>query len=269
MSRTRIIFGVLLLLAGLATAAPGFDTLDTTLRAGAMGWVYHEVMEGEYWYNNDWSNPQFGHWECEYPPLWWWTYHSMFTFDLSSIPDTALVTGAEFGVYLYAADSAPCYHIGAYNYSGDNSESLYGAVNGCTRLSSKDTAQAGWNYIVLNEAAPPVITQALATDRLRLACVWECLCGMCDAGGSSPCLTIFYLPTGVEERTPPDARRVTLSIAPNPCRKATKITVTPGASRPSPFGSSVVIRTSEFPSGVYVVELRTGGSAYRRKLVVH
>jgi hypothetical protein len=138
-----------------------------------------------------------------------------------------------------------------------------------------------------------VITEALATDTLRLSCVaeeWEV--GSTIAYGSSdpeslrPYLSVFYLPTGVKERALRDARRVTPRIAPNPCRNATTVNITPSAGRLSPFalsvydasgrllltqpvfGSSVVIRTSEFPSGVCVVELRTGGSAYRRKLVV-
>src|SRR5512139_3238447 len=126
MSRTTFAAVALMLLLGPAAAYPGSDTLSDTLRATGSGAVWMYTESGTTRYYAEAGDLRYGQWYSIYPPASGHE-HGMALFNLSSIPDTALVLAVELGFRQYSDDSAgtpPCV-VRAYDYAGADPETLF------------------------------------------------------------------------------------------------------------------------------------------------
>jgi len=296
MSRITFATGVVLLFFGLASAAPDLDTFSDTLRAVETGSVDKHIENGSTRYDHDSGQPSFGRWVNPFPPPnVEQISNGIFGFDLSSVPDTVLVTGAEFGFCQYNDDTSgtPSYYVSAYYYADTLSESLFYATSRGLPVSESYDSHQGWNAVPLTEAGKQVIAEALVTDVLRLSCVaaggwWDRFSysyGSGDPETLRPYLLVSYLPTGVEESPKPQAQSCGLTVRPNPCRRSTVLHLTAGPLDPSTAlsiynasgqqvlsqvvrSSSFILQTSSLPAGVYVVRCTSAGRALLARFTV-
>ena len=93
MLRTALAIVALLLSLGLAAGSPRPDTLETQLRAVGSGSVWKYTESGVTRYYTDTGDVRYGQWYSVYPPAQG-NEHGMSAFDLSPIPDTALLLSA-------------------------------------------------------------------------------------------------------------------------------------------------------------------------------
>jgi hypothetical protein len=208
MSRITLAVSALLLLLGRATAGPSFDTLSDTLRAVWTASVekYYDDGSTTYFLTDEWFD--YGGWfNWSPPPVVQGWEHATARFDLSSIPDTALVTAVEFGFFQFTDDSegTPSYSIRVYDYPGANEESLFKAVDTAQTVSSRDTARYGWNRVPLTDAGTRWVKDHLLADCCRLAVAEQSFDEMGRAYGYQdpeslrPYLLVNYLPTAIGE----------------------------------------------------------------------
>jgi hypothetical protein len=291
----RITLAVALLAClGQVVGSPLPDTLIDTLRA------VRTVSVEKYIRGNDStfhliSHLVYGHWYSTFPPpTVSSTIHAALMFNLSPIPDTALVTAAQLGFFQHSDDSAgtPECRPRVHDYPGARPESLFNAIESAAAVATEFEAHYGWNRVLLTPAGVEAIGARLTADSLRLAVASGAWGELGYAFGSSdpetlrPYLLVSYLPSAVKERVTPDALRPALTIAPNPCRSATTVRVSPVALRPSPCAlavydaagrlassvsfrsSSFVISTSSFPPGVYVARCTSGTHVLQARFVV-
>ena len=208
MSRITLAVSALLLLLGRATAGPSFDTLSDTLRAVGTASVDKEDDGGRisYFLTDGWFG--YGGWFNWTPPpnIQGWE-HATARFDLSSIPDTALVTTVEFGFCQYTADSegTPSYSLRVYDYPGTDAESLFKVVDNAQLVSYGCEAHYGWNPVTLTQVGTQWVKDHLLTDCCRLAVAEFSFDEYADAYGYRdpeslrPYLLVNYLPTAVGE----------------------------------------------------------------------
>jgi hypothetical protein len=292
MFRTAFAVGVSLLLLGLASAGPGFDTLNADLRAVESGCVWKYTESGVTRYYRELGDLYYGQWYSVYPPAQG-NEHGITAFDLSVIPDTALVLAAEFGFFQLTDDTAgtPPYSIHAYDCAGTEPESLFYAVDTGTAVSDGYESHFGWNRVPVNGTGVQWIKNHLASDRCRLAIAEDAWGEQAQGYGTSapeslkPYLFVSYLPTGVEEGLKPQAASHTLRLTPNPCVRSAVLHLTTGPLDHSTTlliynasgrlvhsqpvrSSSFVVSTSSFPSGIYVVRCKSGENSATARFVV-
>lgn len=277
----------------LASGSPRPDTLETTLRAIGSVSVSKHTESGVTRYNLLYEDLGYGQWYNVYPPVDGHE-HATLLFDLSAIPDTADIVACELGFFQYSDDTAgtPPYELRAFDYAGQEPESLFAAVENGVLAATQREAHHGWNRVPLNDTGVQWVQTRLPGNTLRAAIKEDAWGELAYAYGSTdpetlrPCLLLSYLPTAVEERPTPAAPYPTLDITPNPCCRSAVVHLTTGPldhsttlaiydacgrvvlSQPVRTSSSV-LSTSSFPPGVYVVELSAPrGTSLRQKLVV-
>ena len=280
------------LLSCLGQAADFFrpDTLSDTLRVVDAVSVIGYYEEGRTTYHLNEYAFGYGHWYNIYPHVVG-DEHATFLFDLSPIPDTALMTAAELGFFQYSDDTAgtPGYNVRAYDYSGADAESLFKAVESAAAISSDYDAHQGWNRVPLTEAGVAALRARLVANTARLAVVEHAWGELGYARGDTapeslrPYLLVSYLPSAVEEKHE-NPTTAGLLISPNPASEAVTIRCPSAWSRDAVFrlydatGSIVysqtvphspfVISTSSFASGVYLARCACGGRTAAARLVV-
>jgi hypothetical protein len=211
---------------GQAVGSTRLDTLRTTLRAvgtvSVVDYIYEYVPT---YYLSEYFG--YGHWYNPFPPPMLSAHeHATFRFDLSPIPDTALLTAAEFGFCQYSDDTAgtPPYNVRVYDYSGADAESLFNAIESAGAVSADYVAYHGWNRAPIADAGVAALRARLVSNTARLAVAenaWGDLgyaYGSADPETLRPYLLLSYLPTAVEERPTLHAERPTLDARPNPVR---------------------------------------------------
>jgi hypothetical protein len=279
----RIALAVALLSClGQAVGSPLPETLSTVLRAvgtvSVVKYIYEYVPR---YYLDD--GLSYGQWYSVYPML---DAHEHGTahFSLAPIPDTAFITAAEFGFYQYSDDTAgtPPYNVRAYDYGGEDAETLFNAVQNAETVSSDREAHQGWNRVPLNEAGVAALRSRLVPDVARIAIAehnaWGELGYAYDhtaAESLRPYLLVSYEPTAVAEQPALDAERPELDVRPNPATGFVSVTL-PG---PQPGkavlrlcdvsgrvaiericrGASVRLDCSSLSPGAYVVRVEAGG----------
>ena len=293
MSRITLAVSALLLLLGRAAAGPSFDTLSDSLRAVESGSVSEYTESGVTRYVRTFGDLFYGQWYSIYPPAQG-SEHGTTAFNLSRIPDTALVLAAEFGFFQLTDDTAgtPQYYVRAYDYAGVDPESLFNAVDTADTVSSLYEAHHGWNRVPLTEAGAEWIRARLASNRCRLAIAEEAWGEQAEGYGtawlSAPHLSVSYLPAAAEERSTPAAPCLTLEITPNPCRSIATVRLCGSSFIPHPSSlavydpsgrlvlsqpvraSSFILRTSSLSAGVYVARCPSGDRvASARFTVLH
>jgi hypothetical protein len=292
MLRTTLAIVALLLCLGLAAGLPRPDTLETELHAAGSGAVWKYTESGVTRYYFEAGDLRYGQWYNVYPPVQG-NEHGTATFDLSPIPDTARVTAAEFGFFQYSDDTAgtpPC-DLRGFDYTGQEPESLFAAVESGTVVAPEREAFHGWNRVPLNDVGVQSVQARLLGNSLHVAIrenAWGKLgyaFGTPAPESLRPYLLVSYLPTGVEESLKPQAARRTLRISPNPCRRSAVLHLTTGPLDHSTTlliydasgrialsqpvrASSFILRTSSLPSGVYVARCTSGDRTSAARLVV-
>jgi hypothetical protein len=210
---------------GQAVGSTRPDTLSDTLRVvDAVSVVkYYEEGRTDY-YLNEYAFG-YGQWYNIYPHVDG-NEHATFLFDLSPIPDTALVTAAELGFFQYSEDTAgtPPYEVRAYDYADADAESLFNAVESAAAASLEYEAHQSWNRVPFTEAGVAALRARLVANTARLAVAEDAWGELGYARGDTapesfrPYLLLSYLPTAVEERSTLDRSRPTLDARPNPTR---------------------------------------------------
>jgi len=149
--------------------------------------------------------------------------HGTVLFDLTPIPDSALVLAAELGFFQYTDDSAgtPPYYVRAYDYAGADPESLFLAVDAADTVSSLLEAHHGWNRVTLADTGARWINDRLRAGYCRLAIAEDAWGELGSAYGYPaaeslrPYLLVSYQPTAIDEGTAVRLCR-TLTVTPNP-----------------------------------------------------
>ena len=291
MLRVTLTIVALLSCFRLASGSPRPDTLETTLRAVGSVSVSKYTESGVTRYDLLYEDLGYGQWYNVYPPVDGHE-HAALLFDLSAIPNTADIVAYELGFFQYSDDTAgtPPYELRAFDYAGQEPESLFAAVENGVLAATQREAHHGWNRVPLNDTGVQWVQTRLPGNVLRAAIKEDAWGELAYAYGSTdpetlrPCLLLSYLPTAVEERPTPAAPCPTLDITPNPCDRTA--TVRLSSLLPTPYSLSVydacgrvifsqpvhhspfVIRTSSFPAGVYVACLSSGPVCQERKIAV-
>jgi len=291
--RTAAATIALLLCLGLAAGSPGFDTLETQLRAIGSVTVTKYYNQGVTSYHLWYDDLGYGQWYNIYPHIEG-NEHAVLLFDLAALPDTADILTAELGFFQHSDDTAgtPPYELRGFDYTGQEPESLFTAVESGALVAPGREAHYGWNRVPLTEYGVEWVQSHLAGNSLRAAIEEDAWGELGYAYGSTdpetlrPYLLLSYLPTAVEESSTPDAPRAMLEVTPNPCRSVATVRFADSSfivhrsslsiydasgrmvfSQPvrhSPF----VIRTSSFPAGVYLARYTSGGRVSTARLTV-
>ena len=276
MLRVTLTVAALLSCFRLASGSPRPDTLETQLRAVGSGSVWKYTESGVTRYYAEPGELQYGQWYSVYPPVQG-NEHGTAAFDLSPIPDTVLVIAAEFGFFQYSDDTAgtPPYDLRGFDYTGQEPESLFAAVESGVLMAAQREAHHGWNRIALNDTGVQWVQTRLSDNILSAAVKEDAWGELAYAYGSTdpetlrPYLLLSYLPTAVEERSTPAAPRPALGITPNPCDRSAVVHLTTGPlDHPTTLAiydacgcvvssqpvrtSSFILSTSSFPPGVYL-----------------
>jgi hypothetical protein len=290
--RTVLATIALVLCLGLAVGSPRLDTLKTTLRAVGSVSVSKYTESGVTRYDLWYDDLGYGQWYNVYPPVDGHE-HAALLFDLSAIPDTAHMEACELGFFQHSDDTAgtPPYELRAYDYVGQEPESLFAAVENGALVAPEREAHYGWNRVPLDDTGVGWVQARLLGNSLQVAIKEDAWGELGYAYGSTdpetlrPYLLLSYLPTAVEERSTPDAARPTLEITPNPCHLSTVVHLTTGPldhsttlviydasgrialSQPIRF-SPFTLHTSLLSSGVYVARCTSGCSVALARLTV-